>query len=330
MKCVKVELKKAEKAKLKLINLGVFNRKYIADRDSKYVYFSVTKNVKGFENTNRKLKKSILKGTLVDLLKNKLTSKELKELTKSYDLVGGVAILEIDDPLLKKKKLIADAILKINKNVRTVIRSLGGHEGEYRVRNYEYLAGENNLETLYKENGVNLILDVTKTYFSPRLSKERMRIASLAKKDEDVLVMFSGVGIYSLVIAKHSNAKLIYGVEINPDSCKYAEKSLDLNKKLKDKIKLFCGDVLEIVPKLNNKFDRIIMPLPATSISFLDLALKYLNKKGIIHLYCFSEENLVNDLIKSLENKYFFKIFNVVKTGQSSPRTYRYCFDIVV
>ncbi len=328
MKCVKAELKLAEKVKTKLLNLGIFSKDYDATRDNNYVYFPVTKAVKDFIIVERRLVKKKQKLSFRDLLKKSLSEKELDLISKSYDVVGNIAILEIDDELFKKKKLIAEALLKSNKNVRTVVRKVGGHEGEYRIQDYEYLAGLKKFEIVYKENSILIKLDIRKAFFSPRLSNERMRITKLIKDEERVLVMFSGVSPYELNIAKNSNAREIYGVEINKDACKYAEESVKLNSF--NKINLFCGDVRKILPKLNKKFDRIVMPLPKNSKDFLDLALKYLNKKGIIHFYCFSEENKIQETIAFLKSKCKCKVLNIVKCGQKSPRISRFCVDFQV
>lgn len=70
------------------------------------------------------------------------------------------------------------------------------------------------------------------------------------------------------------------------------------------------------------------MPLPKDAVNFLDIALKFINKNGIIHLYLFSHESEINKTVSYLEDKYKFKVFNIVKTGQNKPKNYRYCLDI--
>ena len=328
MKCVQVELKKAEIVKNKLLKLNVFDNNFSVSRDEKYVYFPVTKKIIGLKIVNKKLIRKEVKVSLEELLKNKLNKTELESLYKSYDLVGDIAILEISDELIKKKKIIAEALLKSNKTVKTVVRKVGEHKGEYRIQDYEFLFGKKTFETLHKENGIVVKLDIRKVYFSPRLSNERLRVARLVIKDETVLVMFSGVGIYNLVIAKNSLAKEIYGVEINPDGHKYALESLKLNKF--NNIKLYCGDVRRVLPKLKKRFDRIVMPLPHTSLEFLDLALKYLDKSGVIHLYYFASEEDIVKVIETIKNNVKCKVLNVVKCGQQSPRIYRFCIDFKV
>ena len=264
---------------------------------------------------------------LKEALKGKLTEKEINSVSKGFDVVGDIAVLEIDGLLKKKEKLVADYLLKLNKSIKTVLKKESARKGVFRLQEYKYLAGERKTETIYKENKVTIKLDLEKTYFSPRLGNERLRISNLVKKNEDVLVMFSGIGIYCFVISKNSRAKEIYGVEINKDACRYAEENLKLNKA--KNVKLFCGDVRKA--SLNKKFNRIIMPLPHEAETFLDLAKKLIKKNGIIHLYTFSKEDEFN-LIKERTKKYIkkFKILRVVKCGSYAARTYRVCADIKI
>ena len=67
-----------------------------------------------------------------------------------------------------------------------------------------------------------------------------------------MLVMFSGCGIFPVNISKNTNAKEIYGIEINPTAHKYALENIKLNKLFN--IKLFKGDVNKVLPKINKKF----------------------------------------------------------------------------
>ena len=251
-----------------------------------------------------------------------IDKEDLKLLRNAYDVIGDIAILEIDPKLKKYEKKIANEVLKL-KNINTVVKKEGRHEGIYRLQKYRFLAGEDKRETIYKENGVIVKLGIEKTYFSPRLSNERMRIAKQVKDCEDVLVMFSGCGIYPLVVAKNSRAKEIYGVEINKYAYKYAEENISLNK-IK-KIKLFCMDVNNF--KIRKKFDRIIMPLPKSAESFLKCAKRFSKKGTIIHLYTISDSDFKNSIKKTFKN---FKILSIVKCGQISSRVYRLCVNFKV
>lgn len=323
---MKVPLEEAEVVKRRLINESLLDFNYKLLKEDGYIYYPVVHGILGYPTVEKTLEKKTPKN-LKDALKKILTKNEILNLNTAFDTIGNIAVLEIVRSLEKKKKIIANELLKVNKNIKTVVMKKGGHEGEYRIQKYEYLFGEKNFETLHRENGVLLKLDITKTYFTPRWSSERLRIAKFVKPNEEVLVMFSGVGIFGLVIAKHTKAKEIVCVEINPDACEYAEENIKINK-IKN-MKNYCGDVKKVMLKFEDKkFDRIVMPLPKDSLKFLKLAFNYLKKYGIIHLYAFSTEDDIHKKIKKIESDYNCKIFNVIKTGQQSPRMWRYCLDI--
>lgn len=271
---------------------------------------------------------------LKEALKGKLTKKEMRYLVTSYDIIGDIAAIQMPDELVKKEKLIAKTLLKLHKNLKVVAKEVGMHEGIYRLQKIKILAGEKRKETELKESGVRMRLNVEKTYFSPRFGTERLRIAKLVKKGETVLIMFSGIAPFQLVIAKNSDAKIIYGVEINPDAHRYALENVKLNK-LEKRIKLYLGDVRLIVPKLGKKFDRIAMPLPKEGENFLDIALKAAKKGAIIHFYDFKDKKhffitkqKVKKACKLAKKK--CKILRLVKCGQQKPRVYRICVDFKV
>ena|SRR3989338_1795934 len=271
---------------------------------------------------------------LKDILKKKLTEKQLALLPSSYDVIGSILVFsDFPEQLSKKEKIIGNEILKNYKQIKSVFKKTRKYSGKYRTPELKLLAGENSREAEYKENSVRLKLDVEKVYFSPRLSEERKRIFQQIKNNESVLVMFSGSGIYPITIAKNTKSREIYGIEINPIAHKYALENLKLNK-IKN-IKLIKGDVKKVLPKINKKFDRIIMPLPKGAEHFLNLTLSKIKKNGVVNFYCFAEENKYEGIIKTINNeckksKKQCKILKITKCGQFSPRVYRLCIDFMV
>ncbi len=270
---------------------------------------------------------------LKEALQNELTESELKELKTAYDTIGSIAIIEIPKKLVKKEKTIANELMKLQKNIKTVCKKTSFYGGKYRTRKLKIIAGEKTKETEYKENGVVLKLDVEKVYFSPRLSTERLRIMKLVKPNESVLVMFSGCAPYVCVIAKNTKAKEVYGIEINPVAHKYAEQNVKLNKL--NNVTLIKGDVARVIPKLNKKFDRIVMPLPKSAKTFLKYAFKAAKKGATIHFYDFEREDELNKAKEKVmkECKKYKKkceILNIVKCGQYGPRKYRVCVDFII
>ncbi len=271
---------------------------------------------------------------LKDALKGILNEKELELMSRSFDAIGDIAIMEIPKKLVKKEKLIAQKLLEIHRNISTVAKKKGAHRGVFRLQKIKILAGENKKETIHAENGIKLKLNIEKVYFSPRQATERKRIFSQVKKGEKVLVMFSGCGPYVFAIAKNSPAKEVVGIEKNPVAHKYALENIKLNKV--NNVKLYKGDAKKIIPKLKEKFSRIIMPLPKDASKFLPSAFKATGKNCIIHLYDYlKEKEIPKKAISKVEkackkHKKRCKIISVIKCGQLAPRKYRVCVDFRV
>jgi tRNA (guanine37-N1)-methyltransferase len=271
---------------------------------------------------------------LKDLMKTKLSKKELGLLPSSFDVVGNIMIFnDFPKQLIKKEKIIGYQILKNYSNIRSVFKKTKKFSGRFRLQKLKLLAGIKDRETEHNENNARLKLDIEKAYFSSRLSNERKRVYSKVKKGERILVMFSGIGVYPVIIAKNTKAKEIYGIEVNPTAHNYALENLRLNKV--ENVTLLLGDVRNIISKINGKFERIIMPLPKGAGKFLDLALNKIKNKGIVHFYDFSKEDGYEKVFKNLNNECNkknkrCKILDVVKCGQFSPGVYRICVDVKI
>jgi tRNA (guanine37-N1)-methyltransferase len=126
---------------------------------------------------------------------------------------------------------------------------------------------------------------VEKTFFSPRLSTERLRIADLIQDGEIIINMFGGIGMFSIVSAKKKRCH-VYNIDINPYAAKLCSENILLNK-LKGTVESIEGDATEIIEKkLSNIGDRVLMLLPERSDEFLDSAIKASKEKGILHYYC--------------------------------------------
>ncbi|MBI2546312.1 tRNA (guanine-N1)-methyltransferase [Candidatus Woesearchaeota archaeon] len=270
--------------------------------------------------------------TLKDLLKGKLTAAELQLVRSSYDVIGNIAVLDIPKELKKKEKQIAEAVQQHHKNIQTVAKRAGIHEGIYRTQKVRIILGKKTTETTHKESSALVKLDITKVYFSPRLASERLRIAHLVRPGEKILVMFSGVAVYPAVIAKNSKALIIYGIEKNPAAHRYAQETILLNK-LQDRVVLKKGDVKKIAATLPLKFDRIIMPLPKDAYGYLAEAVHAAGRRCTIHYYAFGSLEQAPHIAQSIKESVNelgrpCKIMGIVKCGQYSPGIYRLCIDL--
>ncbi|MDH3311645.1 MAG: class I SAM-dependent methyltransferase family protein [Nitrosopumilus sp.] len=213
-----------------------------------------------------------------------LSEKESEDLISAFDQIGDIIIVRIPDILLSKKKIIGETLLKEVKIVRSVYYQASDVEGDFRTRNLEIIAGEDNTETEYKEFGCKFIVDVEKAFFSPRLSTERERIANLIQEGEIVTNMFAGVGMFSIMSAKKKKCT-VYSLDINPIASKLCEKNIELNK-LAGKIISINGDASKIIKEqLEDKSDRTLMLLPERSDEFLESAISTTKNGGIIHYY---------------------------------------------
>lgn len=237
-------------------------------------------------------------------LDNILPKRILKLIPKSYDLIGDIIVIEFDrldkikDPdILLYKKKIAEALLYINKSVRSIYEKKSEISGAFRLRNLNLILGDDDSETLHKENKTLYKLDVKKVFFSPRLGYERKRISEGYFNDNEMIVdMFAGVGPFSIQIAKKNQVK-IFAFDINPIAFKYMKENVKINK-LKDKIMIYNFDVKELLKPdnhlgnmIHNQIDRIIMNLPEMSFNYLDVTCFLMkNSGGILHFYSFVDK----------------------------------------
>ena len=164
-------------------------------------------------------------------------------------------------------------------NVKTIM-NINHIQGTKREPVFNILYG-NETETINKENKCSFKLDLTKVMWSKGNTNERLRIAKLVEPDETVLDMFAGIGYFSIPISVHSKAKEIISIEINPNSYYYLNENIKLNKC--SNITPILGDCLVETPKF--KADRILMGYIKTTHHYLNVAIKSLNKGGIIHYH---------------------------------------------
>ncbi|MBI4258226.1 MAG: class I SAM-dependent methyltransferase family protein [Thaumarchaeota archaeon] len=223
---------------------------------------------------------------LKEALKDILNPDELSLLTSGFDTIGDIAIVRLDRKLEGKKSLIASAILNRNKAIRTVLNQLSPVSGEYRLRSFEYMAGDDKTLTIHRENGCVFEIDVAQAYFSPRLSTERLRVANMVELGETVVNMFAGVGVFSILIAKKQPSAKVYSIDANPAAYEMQLKNIQLNR-LEGRVLPLMGDARRVVGEsLVGVAERVLMPLPESAHGFLPDAARTLKRSGgVIHYY---------------------------------------------
>jgi tRNA (guanine37-N1)-methyltransferase len=281
-----------------------------------------------------------LKGNLKTVLADKLEPQQLKQIYKTYDIVGDIAIVRVPEPHGHLSRLIAEAIMDTHREVKSVWRQVSSVSGDYRLRGLEFLLGEKTTETLYKEHGCVYKTDLRKAYFSPRLSYERMRLAKLIQPKEVILNMFAGVGCYSISIAKHSQPLKVYSADVNPYAVQYLRENIRLNR-VAGVVVPIQGDAKKVTEQqLQNVADRVLMPLPERAYEYLDYARLALKPTGgWIHFYGFEYANKNENPVKKAEMKVSEKMCRLCREFQAEfgrivrpigPRWYQVVLDIHV
>ena len=264
-----------------------------------------------------------------------LTKVEADEIYGAFDQIGNIIILRVPDSLLHKRKIIGEVLLNKVKTARSVYCQSSPVEGDFRIRKLELLAGEDKTETEYKEHGCRFKVDVEKTFFSPRLSTERDRIAGLIKEGETIINMFGGVGMFSIVAAKKKKCH-VYNIDINPDAARLCSENILLNK-LQGTVESIEGDATKVIEeRLLEAGDRVLMLLPERSDEFLESAIKAAKKKAIIHYYCHIHAEK-KDQVASLAPQHFLSVVKVKSeilgakiVRPVGPRFYQAVVDAVI
>ena len=249
----------------------------------------------------------------------------------AYDVLGNIAIVKFKRGAKKNEKVrFAKKILGDYKSVKTVLEKSRKFHGRLRTLSTKYVLGEKTKEALYRENGCEFRFNVETCYFSPRLANERLQIAKMVGKGESVLVLFAGVAPFSIVIAKTGKPRKVVSVELGKECSKYALENVKRNKV---KVEIIQGDVRRVLPRMKEKFDRIVMARPNLKDDFLDVSFPKCKKGGMIHYYGFYDEDKLDDLRELIYHEALkagrkVKILAVNKAGDIGIRKYRYRADI--
>jgi len=259
-----------------LAETGALQRDAVIQRDADYLYLPV-KHEAHIEDSLPDLSVEVQHRTFERRIEPSFD--EILGFTPSYEMIGDIAIINTDNSPAAKR--IADAILLMHKNVRTVLAALTDVQGEFRIRDFRVISGKPGTETVHKEYGCRYKIDLARVYFTPRLATERKRIADQIHRTDVVIDMFAGVGPFSILIAK--SARYVIAIDKNPVAIKYLGHNARLNAI--NNMKIICGDVQDISKDLHCTADHIIMNLPHSAHEFLDVALTIIKPGGTIHYY---------------------------------------------
>lgn len=252
-----------------------------------------------------------------------------------YDFLGNICILKFPQGTLsREKKEYAARLMRERPHVETVLEKSEKVSGRLRTIKTKHLAGRKTREALYRESGCTFKLNIETCYFSPRLSNERLEVASRIKSRDKVLALFSGVAPFPIVIARHSRAEKVVAVELGKECSKYAKENVKLNKMM-DRIDIVQGDVKNLGKLIdkNLRFDKIIMPRPQLKDTFLKYIWGFAKKNTEVYYYDFgkdAEEIISKVLQEAKKSGKKIKIFNFKKAGEIAPYKYRWRVDFKI
>ncbi len=317
---VKIKKTAGEKARQELIRLKAIDKNLKIKSEEETLLIPVIEQIEGFGD--------IGKGDF-ELLKKEESISDMLGFAPAYEQMGDIAVIERHE---NEAQLIADALIKQNR-AKTVLQAQTSVAGEYRTREFSFLAGEKKTETLYRENGCRYLLDLAKVYFTPRLSTERMRIANQIKNGDKVVDMFAGVGQFSILIAKRLPSSHVIAIDKNPDAVKYLKENMKLNK-VKN-LEIIEGDAKEATRGISGA-DHIIMNLPHSGLEFLEAAFGAIKKGGVIHVYAIvHEDDLFDGILKKIEETAHSLNLQIVVLDKRlvrpyAPYQYNICIDFQV
>lgn len=220
---LKVPKNNANDIRIVLIGAKLLNLDYKIYQENDFVYLPLIDDSKLNElDINYELvdvefdEHKVSPKSFMDFLDGKIDGDKIDKIKTSFDIIGDVVILEIPDELYDYRFDIGDAALNFTKR-KSVFMKKSEIKGVIRVREMEHIAGVDVSETIHKEYGSKICLDVRKVYFSPRLATERKRILDDVIDGEVILDMFTGAGPFVVNICRNRNV-FIYAVDINPDA----------------------------------------------------------------------------------------------------------------
>lgn len=245
-----------------------------------------------------------------------------------WEFVGHIAVLKMDPALNPWQTEIGRSYAQAL-NVSTVCVDRGGVRGEFRQPRMEVIHGHQT-ESVRLENGIRYLFDVTKVMFASGNVDERERMARLDCRGETVLDMFSGIGYFTLPIAKFAHPDKVVACEKNPESYEYLLRNIALNG-VQDKVEPVLGDNRDLPDKAFAH--RILMGYVHRTKEFLPKALKLLLPGGMLHYhenYYVREarESVDRDIAQACDGR-TYEIVNLREVKSYAPSVSHYVADVV-
>ncbi|MDY6775842.1 MAG: class I SAM-dependent methyltransferase family protein [Halobacteria archaeon] len=204
---------------------------------------------------------------------------DVEDPPSSWKTVGDVVLVNLGGYTSEEKTEIGESLLELT-SARTVL-DYRGVSGEMRKPDVGLVAGDEETETLHRENGFEFRLDPAEVMFSVGNAEERLRMRETVGEGETVFDMFAGIGYFS-VPAAVGGAEVV-AAEINPVSCSYLEENARLNG-VESRIEAYNENCLDVAP--DREIDRVLMGhFDAVSEEFMRHAVSSVDGKGVLHVH---------------------------------------------
>lgn len=140
--------------------------------------------------------------------------------------------------------------------IKTIVNKVGTITNEFRVPEFEILAGEHNMITEVKQYGATFRLDYRLVYWNSRLEHEHKRLVSMFQAGQTICDMFTGIGPFAIPAAQ--KGCIVYANDLNPDSIHYLRINAKINK---------VGDCIYAYNMDARKFISQMMEVPNNEVT---------------------------------------------------------------
>lgn len=193
----------------------------------------------------------------------------------AYDVVGDLILLKIQSSVMGHATTIAEALIEHHPRIRGVLMDRGV-VGTYRVRDLLPLAWREGVRattvTRHREHGLDLSIDPTEVYFSPRLAEERLRMLNTLTQWRDalrrplaIIDAYAGVGPNLSLLNSRGLASEIVANDLNPAAHPFLKVNLPDGTRILNQ----DGRSLREQSELQGRFDVVIVNLPHESLGHL-------------------------------------------------------------
>lgn len=165
-----------------------------------------------------------------EILRAVLPEDLLEDTPTGFTVTGHIAHLNLREEFKPYDTLIGQVILDKNGRIETVVDKVSSIATKFRTFPMKVIAGRNDsLVVEQRESDCVFKFDFSKVYWNSRLHTEHDRLVSqVFQPGQIVCDVFAGVGPFAIPAGKKK--VLVLANDLNPDSFKYLQENIQLNK----------------------------------------------------------------------------------------------------